>query len=232
MAAWRRNQKRNARQIPKTCPLHNSVAPLCCDLREVIDWRVAHEGFKLATLLSSRSQRLSLSFFFYKSIKKGKQVRHHDGTVATAKRKATVNPSSMCFEPVVKTGQQCDEITVGLPVSGPGPTDYCRLHKSFSTARRASSCDGRNPMPGTVGHSPRAGSAQPLVRRLLSLGPLGRRRYTVVAGEPAAPGLDPPAIFSFFIFIAGGLKVGPVDGCRTKGRKGPLVLCANRAPSG
>ena len=57
---------------------------------------------------------------------------------------------------------------------------------------------------------PRAGSAQPLVRRLLSLGPLGRRRYTVVAGEPAAPGLDPPAIFSFFIFIAGGLKVGPV----------------------
>ena len=28
------------------------------------------------------------------------------------------------------------------------------------------------------------GSAQPLVRRLLSLGPLGRRRYTVVAGEP------------------------------------------------
>jgi hypothetical protein len=79
---------------------------------------------------------------------------------------------------------------------------------------------------------PRAGSAQPLVRRLLSLGPLGRRRYTVVAGEPAAPGLDPPAIFSFFIFIAGGLKVGPVDGCRTKGRKGPLVLCANRAPSG
>ena len=28
------------------------------------------------------------------------QVRHHDGTVATAKRKATVNPSSMCFEPV------------------------------------------------------------------------------------------------------------------------------------
>jgi hypothetical protein len=33
-------------------------------------------------------------------------------------------------------------------VFGPGPTDYCRLHKSFSTARRASSCDGRNPMPG------------------------------------------------------------------------------------